>query len=188
MLGDDDGVKNISRESTQDIANNRFSTANLYGKVANISPDLGSGAMKDLGTFKSATGGERGLRAEIKGQQAFTFRPAAKHLFAGNTVPDVRNADSAFYARWTFVEFPETVPEEEQDETLDRRLSSPEGRSAILLWALEGYRRLFDPDTAGGVGLFTGERPLAEKRKLWAAHSDPLKRFITDCLYYCSRP
>lgn len=176
------GDANTQSEPPTKLANNRFSAANLDGAAANIVSEIGTKTADDVEHFKQVTGNERTMRAETKGEQAYQFSPTAKHLYAANQVPDINGADAAFYERWTFVEFPNVVPREERDPELVDRFTTDEARRALLMWALEGYRRLFDPDTAGGRGVFTGERTLDEKRAIWTAHGDPLARFITDCL------
>jgi phage/plasmid-associated DNA primase len=54
------------------LLENRFATAELYGKLANIDADLSKEALKNTGTLKKMTGGDY-IPAEEKFPPAFKF-------------------------------------------------------------------------------------------------------------------
>lgn len=169
------GDENVATETLYSINSTRWGTANLYGKVVNIANELAESGLKNAETFKTVTGGGDQITAERKGQDPFTFTPLAKHVFATNQVPDIENASEAFYNRWLFVTFPNTVPPAEQTEDLDEQIVSDEA-AGILNWMLEGYARLQEQ------GRFSSERSLTDKEEIWADYGDSTDRFVSQCL------
>lgn len=165
------GEENVSNQSLQGLVNDRFGKATIYGKLANIDNDLSRNAVKEVGAFKKLTAGDP-ILIEEKYQQPFSFRVSQKQIYSANQVPEVANADDAFFRRWIHVRFPNTVPESDRDPSLERRLTTEEELSGVLNWMLEGYARLMEQDG------FTGERSIKEKRSLWNSHGDSLDRFI----------
>ena len=81
LLGSDN-VSNIPWQSLSD----RFKTAELFGKLANIFADLPSKSIDDNGMFKALTG-EDYITAERKNKDPFSFRPYARLLFSCNEIP-----------------------------------------------------------------------------------------------------
>ncbi|PSQ05244.1 hypothetical protein BRC97_09920 [Halobacteriales archaeon QS_6_71_20] len=163
------GAENVAHQSVQRLANNRFATAKLVGKLANVRNDLDSSLVKYTGRFKELTAGDP-LPAEEKYKSSYFFRPTQKYLFAANQAPRVKDADDAFYRRWLHVEFPHTVPESDRNPDLEDELK--EELPGILNWALEGYRRLLTNDG------FTNEQSTDEKRAHWMANGDSIQQFV----------
>lgn len=165
------GPKNVSSVSLQSLADNRFASAGLYGKLANFYADLSSKIIRETGTFKMLTGATDEVPAEKKFQPAFSFVNPAKLFFSANEMPPVPAADDAFYRRWIITDFPNRVPVERQDPELSARLLRDEG-PGILNWIIEGLGRLsargrFDPPTAS---LDTG--------RMWRRLSSSLAWFV----------
>ena len=170
------GEENVSGESMHDLAGNRFSPANLVDRLANINAELDSDGISSIGTFKKLTGNERVVRAERKNKDSFQFRVTAKMVFAANRVPDVKDADDAFYERMLLVSMPNTFSRKERAEAGDLRGKLQSEASGILNWMVEGYSRLVEQ------GRFTEERDLDGKRDFWEAYGDPVERFKQECL------
>ena len=99
------GDKNVCTATLQDLVSNRFVPAQLYGKLANISPDLPSRALQDTGMFKAITGGDA-IQAERKFGQPFSFVPFARLLFPANQFPRGNDSTTAFADRWVVVPLP----------------------------------------------------------------------------------
>ncbi|WP_349401291.1 DNA primase family protein, partial [Clostridium perfringens] len=70
------GKKNVSNIPWQEIGD-KFKTAELLGKLANVFSDLPSKSIDDTGIFKVVTG-EDYLMAEKKNKNPFKFRPFAR--------------------------------------------------------------------------------------------------------------
>ena len=67
------GEENTSTTALQSLADNRFASAGLFGKMANIYTDLSPKLIKDAGLFKMLTGGSDHVPGEKKFQQPFDF-------------------------------------------------------------------------------------------------------------------
>ena len=101
------GKENVSSISLQDLVNNRFAVANLYGKLANIFADLPPEILKDTAKFKMLTGGDI-ITAEKKFKNPFKFYNYAKLIFSCNRLPVTYDDTTAFFRRWVIINFPNT--------------------------------------------------------------------------------
>ena len=83
------GETNVSAVDLHKLEGDRFATAQLLGKLANISADLPSKHLEDTAVFKAVTGGDR-LAAQRKFKEPFSFFPFARLVFSANTPPGAR--------------------------------------------------------------------------------------------------
>lgn len=173
------GDDNVASETLKDLTDTRWGAFSLQHRPINLANELSTGTLDSPEKAKNFSGGGDTINVEDKGQSKFEMTPTANHLFATNQVPQVSNADAAYYNRWLFVTFPTSVPTEEQDDTLDTRMiESGEERAGILNWLIEGYARR---QTRSGTG-FDGERSIAEKEDMWSAYGTSIDRFIATCV------
>ena len=92
------GKENICALDLKEV-NERFKTAELFGKLANIGDDISNDFIPDTGIFKKLVTGDE-LTGERKGQDPFKFHSYAKLLFSANNIPRLgRGKDSAAIAR-----------------------------------------------------------------------------------------
>ncbi len=133
------GKENVSNVSWQAL-NERFKTAELFGKLANIFADLPTKNIDDNGIFKALVG-EDYLTVEKKNKDPFSFQSNARLLFSCNSIPkNYGDRSDGFYRRLIIVRFNHTVPVEQRDpHLLDKFRAEADG---IFLFALEGLRRL----------------------------------------------
>ncbi len=100
------GEANVSAISLHKLVDReRFDVAELYGKLANIFNDLGSGLLRSTDIFKLVTTGDP-LTAEKKYKDPFTFIPFARMVFSANQFPRSYDKSEAFVDRLIFVPFP----------------------------------------------------------------------------------
>lgn len=170
VLGGDDAP--LAAESLQDLTG-RWGAAQLFGNWANVRNEVTPGDIDDIQKFKEFTGGEDRVSAEFKGQDKFEFDVTQKFIFAMNQLPDIDNTDRAFWNRLLLVQFPETVPGDEQDSTLDKTIIEDEA-AGVLNWMLAGLIRLLNREG------FTDEREINEKRELVGQYGDVFDRFMDD--------
>ncbi|MGP8011000.1 MAG: DNA polymerase, partial [Halobacteriota archaeon] len=180
LLGALLGRENVATRSVQDLIYNRFATADLYQKYANICADIPSTALKQTGVFKMLTG-EDLVTAERKHKDPFVFRNHAKLLFSANELPATHEQTHAFYRRWIvlkfpyrFVKNPKAADERQQDPELLKKLVTPEELSGLLNWALIGLKRIL---SNGG---FSSSDVSEEVRALWIRKTDSLQAFVTE--------
>lgn len=133
------GKQNVSNVSWQAL-NERFKTAELFGKLANIFADLPTKNIDDNGIFKALVG-EDYLTVEKKNKNPFSFQSTARLLFSCNSIPkNYGDKSEGFYRRLIIVRFNHTVPPEKRDpELLEKFRAEADG---IFLFALQGLRRL----------------------------------------------
>ena len=167
------GKENVSNVPLQQICGeDRFATAQLYGKLANIYADLGIIPLKYLGQFKALTGGDW-ISAQAKHKDMFDFLPHVKLLFSCNKPPDVKDiTDEAFFSRWDVVYWKQQIRGEEKDENLKEKLTSPQELSGILNVVIGVLRRQI------WRGAFTFESSPAEVRDFWLSESEPARAFL----------
>ncbi|SEK70765.1 DNA primase family protein [Haloferax larsenii] len=180
LLGDE----NTSSETLQRLAENRFSSARLVGKMANIAEDLPQRKINDMGTIKDLSGGGM-VPAERKNQDPFDFANRAKLMFAANSPPvlgertwAVKRRLAPIYLPYRFVDNPDDDDphEKPREYGLEDQLTSAEELSGILNRALDGLDRL---RANGDISL--PESP-DERLDLYERHSDHIKAFRVDCL------
>jgi len=129
-------VSNVPWQSLDD----RFKTAELFGKLANIFADLPSKNIDDNGMFKSITG-EDMIIAERKNKDPFAFKATARLVFSCNEIPkNLGDRSEAFYRRLVIVPFLPAKPVALRDLKLKDRLA--EEAPGIFNWALQGLKRL----------------------------------------------
>lgn len=86
----------------RDLATNRFASAELFGKTANICGDIERFTFQSTAEFKKITGDDP-IRAERKHQNPFTFTSQATNLFSGNQMPPSRDTTLGWFRRWLIV-------------------------------------------------------------------------------------
>ena len=133
------GRENVSNVSWQAL-NERFKTAELFGKLANIFADLPTKNIDDNGIFKALVG-EDYLTVEKKNKNPFSFLCTARMLFSCNSIPiNYGDRSEGFYRRLIIIRFNKTVPPEKRDPgLLDKFRAEGDG---ILMFALQGLERL----------------------------------------------
>ena len=171
------GRKNTVTIALQMLAENRFASAQLYGKLANIYADLSPRLIKDAGLFKMLTGGSDEVPAERKFEAPFSFVNTAKLLFSANAMPSVPWGDDAFFDRWSVISFDQTVPNDARIPFYERTLL--EESSGILNWALAGLARLHKR------GRFDLGGSVSKTRDTWKRLSDSLAWFVSARLERC---
>lgn len=80
------GETNLSHEDLKELSDDRFSSSNLYGKIANINSDISAEIIEDPSLFKKIVSGDR-ISAAYKGIDKFSFKPFAKLWFGANNIP-----------------------------------------------------------------------------------------------------
>jgi putative DNA primase/helicase len=186
------GSKNVSHESLQQLQNNTFSVANLYGKLANIYADLKSSVIQHDEVFKTIVGGDE-LRGERKYQHAFSFKNTARLIFSANTqnIPAIRKDDFAYFRRWILIEFTNQFLEEGETHTnkvkdkdtvkvedidILEKMTTPSELSGFLNHALEGLRTVMKNKK------YSYNKSIAEVEALYKLNSASVYAFADSCL------
>ena len=168
------GKQNVSNVSWQAL-NERFKTAELFGKLANIFADLPTKNIDDNGIFKALVG-EDYLTVEKKNKNPFSFQSSARLLFSCNSIPkNYGDRSEGFYRRLIIIRFNHSVPQDKRDpELLEKFRMEADG---IFLFALEGLRRLMDNHY-----VFSETQVNADELQQYREESDSVLSFVKE---YC---
>ncbi len=168
------GPDAVVARTLQALSSDRFATASLFGRLANICPDLPAAPVAYTGAFKALTGGDP-VTGERKYQHPFTFVNEAVLIFSANQRPPVDDPTVAFWRRWVILPF-EVSFEGREDHRLLEKLTTPAELSGVLNWALEGLRKLLE------LGDFPTMESSEARKEEWKRQSDSLYWFVQECV------
>ena len=136
------GATNVSTKTFQALADNRFATAALFGKLANIYDDLDESEAQNVGLIKALTGDTAAIDGERKFQDSFSFKNTARLIFTANHYIKVKAPDDAFFSRAVIIPCANIFTRETADANIIDKLTTPDNLSAGLLRAVQGLQRL----------------------------------------------
>lgn len=99
------GKRSVATRTLQELTTDRFATADLFGKLANICADLPSVGLDDTSVFKKLVG-EDPISAQRKFKDAFEFYSYARPIFSANEIPVAADATHAYERRWIVLRCP----------------------------------------------------------------------------------
>jgi len=171
------GSSNVTHTTLQSLASSRFASSSLFGKLANLVPDLPSTDLKDTGIIKTVAS-QDSLSGEKKGKDAFDFESFAKLVFSANHPPRVsdREQSHAFWRRILYIEFKNQFLEGDpkRDPFIVDKITTPAELSGLLNMALDGLGRVL---VRGG---FTFTKTPDEIAVKYNVASDPVKTFVDE--------
>jgi putative DNA primase/helicase len=135
------GKSNVSGVSLHQLEGNRFATAGLVGKLANICADLPSQHLEGTSIFKQIVGEDR-LMGENKHGTPFEFDCFARLIFSANEPPRSSDSTSGFYRRWVVIPFDAVIQNPLPKAQLEARILQPSELSGLLNKALDGLQRI----------------------------------------------
>jgi putative DNA primase/helicase len=138
MLGDE----NIASLDLGELGD-RFKTAELFGKLANIGDDIGDEFIANASVFKKLVTGDR-ISVERKGQDPFEFNNYSKMLFSANNIPRIKDKTGAVQRRLTIIPFDAKFSVDDPDYRpyIKYELREQECIEHLILLALEGLKRV----------------------------------------------
>ncbi|MDJ9034269.1 phage/plasmid primase, P4 family [Clostridium perfringens] len=178
------GKKNVSNIPWQEIGD-KFKTAELLGKLANVFSDLPIKSIDDTGIFKVVTG-EDYLMAEKKNKNPFKFKPFARLVFSCNELPrNYVDRTEGFYRRLIIVPFSRQIEKSKIDKSLKYKFQRE--KEGILNWALEGLKRLYENNFE-----FSENELTDGVKKEYKRENNNVISFVEECceidsLFSCSR-
>ena len=138
------GEGNISALDLRELGD-RFSTAMLFGKLANVGDDIGDEFMQGsaVSIFKKIVTGNR-VKAEQKGKDPFEFNPYIKLLFSANDMPRMRDKTGAVLRRLVMIPFNATFTKEDEDYDpfIKYKLISEDSIEYLILLGIQGLKRV----------------------------------------------
>lgn len=136
------GSRNYSSIALEKVTD-RFNTAELENKLANIGDDIDNVTIKNTGELKKLISGESTM-AERKGERPFTLEPYATHIYSANNIPRSFDKSDGFYRRWLYIPFNAkfTAQDEDYDPLIEDKITTDEALSYVLNMAIRGAHRL----------------------------------------------
>lgn len=135
------GYDNVKKFNLHTLAEARFTTSELVGKLANIFSDLDKREVGSVGQIKMLTGNDD-MSSERKFKNAFDFANRARLIFSANDYPLVREPDAAFFNRAKIIPTSNVFSPKRANTNLLATLQQPQHLSAALLRMIEGLQRL----------------------------------------------
>jgi putative DNA primase/helicase len=164
------GEANFAAEPLQDLAENRFSSAELHGKLANICGDIPATFIQNTARIKELCGDDR-MKGERKGEDPFYFLFWGKGIFSANSTPGAADSSRGWTRRWEVVNFPYTPTK--VDPTLSDRIVASE-LPGIAVRAVYALRDLM------AAGEFSRGESADEAHAEFAQKANRVLRWISD--------
>ena len=168
------GERNISTISLQDLADYRFSRAELWGKLVNIYDDLPITALKNQGVIKMISGESR-IDAPVKLKQEIqSFTNTAKSIYTTNRLPYVYDStDKAFFSRWVITKYPNHFPR--SDGFYSSLIADEREVEGLIVASLLALRDLL-------AKKISFEDKTKENMELWQKQNNNIYAFIVDSI------
>ena len=167
------GKESITNLSVQDIEHDTFATAMLFGKKANMNPDLPKKALGESSKVKKIIRGED-VFVQKKGKDGYSMKPTIKLWFGCNQIPTTADHSDGFFRSWLVIHFEEQFLEGDPrriENLTDKICSSEEEMSGVLNWAIDGYNRLQENKQ------FSKCFSIQEVKDFWLENSDTVSSF-----------
>lgn len=171
MLGKD----NVSRIPLQEITEDKFMSADLDGKSANIFTDLEQYELRRTGKIKAITSGE-GIQVQKKHAHPFKLYPFCKLIFSCNRFPKVYDQTQGFFRRWIIIAWDRNFENDpERDEHLKEKLMSNQEEKNYVFSCLVYLARHLNTNSK-----FSHSKNWKDIQKEWNANADPIDDFVSN--------
>lgn len=170
MLGD----RNIASLDLKELGD-RFKTAELFGKLANIGDDIGDEFIANASVFRKLVTGER-VNVERKGQDPFEFNNYSKFLFSANVIPRMKDKTGAVQRRLVIVPFDAKFTPHDADfrPFIKDELCEQSSMEYLILLGLQGVKRVL------GNAQFTTSTRVQGQLDEYEQNNNPIIGFIQE--------
>lgn len=171
------GPRNYSAIALEKVTD-RFNTAELENKLANIGDDVDNVTLKDTGTLKKLFSGNA-IMVERKGERPYTIEPYATHIYSANAIPRSFDKSEGFYRRWLLIPFNArfSVDDEDYDPMIGDKITEPTALSYLLNIGIRGAQRLIKR------GRFTEPQCVVDALESYKADNSTVLSWIDDKEY-----
>ena len=168
------GQNNYSALSLEKVTE-RFSTAELEHKLANIGDDVDNTTIRDSGTLKKISSGNT-ITVERKGERPYKITPYATHIYSANTIPRSFDKTDGFYRRWILIPFnAKFSPDDpDYDPMIVDKITTETALSYLLNVAIRGAQRLIK------IGHFTEPQQVKDALEAYKADNSTVLSWIED--------
>ena len=136
------GQENITSLDLKELGE-RFKTAQLFGKLANIGDDIGDEFIPNPAIFKKLSSGNP-VNAEFKGADPFDFSSYAKLIFSANDIPRIKDKSGAVISRLVIIPFNArfSANDPDFDPYIKYKLIVPEVMEYLIVLGIKGLKRI----------------------------------------------
>ena len=178
------GIDNVRSMTIQQLEHNEYAKGCLFGKHANINPDIGNKKINTQGAIKSLTGTDE-IETNVKYHDHMHFLNFSKLIFGTNDLPQSDDTTDAWLSRWIFLRFPHKF----KADTI-----CPHCHTQHTI--IKDYHQILSNESSGLLNLVLAalnrlkmnnwEFTLSENAKnmesSYETLSDPVAGFIKDCI------
>lgn len=153
----------------------RFITAELEHKLANIGDDVDNVIIKDTGTLKKIFAGNT-IMVERKSEKPFMIEPYATHIYSCNAIPRSFDKSDGFYRRWMIIPFNARFSSDDPDydPLIEDKITTPDALSYLLNIGIRGANRLIRQ------GRFTEPQSVKDALEAYKADNSTVLSWIED--------
>ena len=171
LLGDD----NIASLDLKELGD-RFKTAELFGKLANIGDDIGDEFIANAAIFRKLVTGDR-VSAERKGQNPFEFNNYSKFLFSANNIPRIKDKTGAVQRRLVIIPFDATFSNSDPDFNpyIKHLLRTNEVMEYLINLGIQGLKRILENRS------FTNSERVQQELDDYEEQNNPILGFFREC-------
>ena len=170
------GYENTSALDISELKD-RFNTAMLCGKLANIGDDIGDEFLSGnaVAIFKKLVTGDR-VKAERKGLDPFEFNPYTKFTFSANEIPKMRDKTGAVIRRLVIIPCDATFSKDDPDYRpfIKYELLEEECLEYFIKIGIDGLKRVLANNQ------FTESKKCIDQLKDYEIENDNFLQFIND--------
>lgn len=140
LLGDE----NTSALDLNELGD-RFSSASLFGKLANIGDDIADDFISNPAIFKKIVSGDW-IKGENKGQKEFFFKPYCKLVFSANNIPRIKDKSGAVLDRLVIIPFDARFDKNDPDfdPYIKYKLIQEDSLEYLIMLGLRGLKRVLE--------------------------------------------
>jgi len=168
------GNQNIASLDLKELGD-RFKTAELFGKLANIGDDIGDEFIANASTFRKLVTGDR-VNVERKGQDPFEFENYSKFLFSANNIPRMKDKTGAVQRRLVIVPFDAKFSPNDPDfrPFIKDELCEQDAMEYLILLGLKGLKRVLT------TAQFTASSRVQGQLDEYEENNNPIIGFINE--------
>ena len=170
------GDENVASLDLKEIGD-RFSTAMIAGKLANIGDDIGDDFLQgsQVSIFKKVVTGNR-IKAEHKGVEPFDLDPYCKLLFSANEIPRMKDKTGAVMRRLVIVPFNARFDKKDPDfdPFITRKLMQRGPMEYLAVLGIAGLKRVLTERQ------FTVSEKVQQELDEYELENNPILGFISD--------
>ena len=165
---------NISALDLKELGD-RFKTAEMFGKLANIGDDIGDEFIANPTIFKKVVSGER-VSAERKGRDPFEFNPYVKILLSANDIPQIKDKTGAVVNRLIILPFNAVFTRDDPDfnPTIRQDILQMECMECFIRLGVEGLKRIISNKG------FTKSEATEQAAEEYSMMNNPIKGFFAE--------